>query len=110
MNPYKQIAMITPSRESEKYCSSAEPGIQFPATVTPVGAAAPHSEASTTRPLRSLYMYRPTSSAMGIVQAMVNAPQELPGTSCTTPEGSVSLPSATVNGEGASEPESAGIA
>ena len=30
-------------------------------------------------------MYRPTNSAIGIVQAMVKVPQELPGISCTQP-------------------------
>ena len=34
-----------------------------------------------TFPLRRRYMYQPTKSAMGIVQAMVKVPHELPGTS-----------------------------
>ena len=40
------------------------------------------AEASTTRPLRSLYMYSPIASAIGTVQAIVNVPHELPGTAC----------------------------
>ena len=39
------------------------------------------SDASTTFPLRNRYMYQPTNSAIGIVQAIVNVPHELPGTS-----------------------------
>ena len=42
-------------------------------------AAAPISDASTTRPLRILYMYKPINSAIGTVQAIVNVPHELPG-------------------------------
>jgi hypothetical protein len=44
-------------------------------------------EASTTFPFRNRYMYQPTSSAIGIVQAIVNVPQELPGTSRLAPAG-----------------------
>ena len=44
-------------------------------------------DASITRPGRILYMYRPTNSAIGIVQAMVNVPQEEPGTRRTAPAG-----------------------
>src|SRR5476651_373323 len=46
-------------------------------------------EASTTRPLRSLYMYSPMNSAIGTVHAIVNVPQELPGTAWVTPAGRV---------------------
>src|SRR5437764_262600 len=52
-----------------------------PATVAASTPAAPTSDASTTFPLRNRYMYQPTNSAIGIVQAMVNVPHELPGTS-----------------------------
>ena len=83
------MAQIVASRDSEKYGSSAEPGIQFPATVAANVAAAPISDASTTCPLRSLYMYRPINSAIGTVQAIVNVPHELPGTACFAPAGSV---------------------
>src|SRR6478736_1759041 len=93
--------MIVSSREREKNFSSGEPGIQWPAIVTPIVAAAPISEASRILPLRSLYMYSPTKSAIGIVQAIVNVPQELPGTSCVTPAGSVSLRSDSANGDSA---------
>ena len=51
------------------------------------------TDASTTRPLRILYMYSPTNSAIGIVQAMVNVPHELPGIACRTPSGSRMTPS-----------------
>ena len=44
-------------------------------------------DASTVRPGRILYMYRPTNSAIGIVQAMVNVPHDEPGTSRTAPAG-----------------------
>ena len=33
-------------------------------------------------------MYKPTKSAIGIVQAIVNVPHELPGTSISRPGGS----------------------
>ncbi len=33
-------------------------------------------------------MYSPTNRAIGMVQAMVNVPHELPGTTCTQPAGS----------------------
>src|SRR5262252_7988047 len=94
--------MIVSSRDSEKNRSSAEPGIQCPAIVTPIVAAAPMSDASRIFPLRILYMYQPTNSAIGIVQAMVNVPQELPGTSCVTPADSVSLPSVSASGDSGS--------
>ena len=84
-----QIAQIVSSRDSEKYGSSAEPGIQLPAAVAASVAAAPISDASTTCPLRILYMYRPIKSAIGTVQAIVNVPQELPATNCFAPAGSV---------------------
>ena len=43
------------------------------------------------RPGRSLCIHRPTSKAIGIVQAMVNAPHDDPGTTCLVPAGSVSV-------------------
>lgn len=63
----------------------------MPATVTASVAAAPMREASKIFPRRSLYMYKPTNNAMGIVQAIVKVPQELPGTACLMPEGRTSL-------------------
>src|SRR5262245_13342741 len=67
---------------------TAESATQRPATVAASTPAAPINDASTTRPLRILYIYRPTNKAMGIVQAIVNVPQELPGTSSTASAGS----------------------
>src|SRR3954470_13962671 len=75
------------SREREKYGSSREPGIDAPATVAAGTATAPTSGASTTSPLRKRYMYQPTNRAIGMVQAIVNVPQELPGTSRLAPSG-----------------------
>ena len=45
------------------------------------------SDASRIFPLRKRYMYQPTKSAIGIVQAIVNVPHELPGTSRTASSG-----------------------
>src|SRR5262249_9441874 len=83
---------------SEKNGASGEPGIQLPAITAASVARAPISDASTTRPLRILYMYSPTNSAIGMVQAMVNVPQLLPGTTCTLPGGRAT----TVPGHGTS--------
>src|SRR5678810_820984 len=47
----------------------------------------PTIDASTTCPGRILYIHNPTSSAMGIVHAMVNIPHEEPGTRRTAPSG-----------------------
>src|SRR5436309_1219211 len=80
------------SRDSSKKGPSLDPGIAAPATVAASTPTAPTSEASTTRPLRNRYMYQPTNSAIGIVQAMVNVPHELPGTSRVAPLGSVKPP------------------
>ena len=99
-----QIAQIVPPRESWKYGSSGEPGIQPPMTVAANVAAAPISEASTTRPLRMRYMYSPTNSAIGIVQAIVNVPQELPGTCCLTPPPSTSHSRPNVRSSGLRHP------
>src|SRR3954453_19262101 len=77
-------------REGEKYGSRAQPRPQAPAPVAASTPAAPTTEASTTRPLRNLYMYQPTNSAIGIVQAIVNVPHELPGTSRRAFAGSTS--------------------
>ncbi len=54
------------------------------------------SDASPMRPLRMRYIHRPTNSAMGMVQAMVNRPQDEPGITQDDPSGrcSVSPPSA----------------
>ena len=45
-------------------------------------------EASSVLPGRSLNMYRPMNNAMGMVQAIVNVPQEEPGTTRTASLGS----------------------
>ena len=76
-------------RVRENNGSSGEPGINRPKTVTATTATAPISDASTTCPLRIRYMYKPTKSAIGMVQAMVNVPQELPLTICLHPAGRV---------------------
>ena len=55
--------------------------MKAPAKVAASTAAAPRSDASRILPLRKRYMYQPTKSAIGIVQAIVNVPHELPGTS-----------------------------
>src|SRR5438552_2873043 len=47
------------------------------------------TDASTIRPLRMRYIQRPTNRAMGMVQAIVNVPQLLPGMTWTLPLGSV---------------------
>src|SRR3954464_15713573 len=75
------MAAIVWSRESRKNRSTGEPGTSAPAYVAASTPAAPTSEASTTLPLRNRYMYQPTNRAIGIVQAIVNVPHELPGTS-----------------------------
>src|SRR3954453_2273029 len=79
-------------REGEKYGSRAQPRPQAPAPVAASTPAAPTTEASTTFPLRNRYMYQPTNSAIGIVQAMVNVPHELPGTSRLASLGRVQPP------------------
>src|SRR4051794_24946089 len=86
------MAAIVPFLESEKYGSRLEPGIDAPAIVAASTPAAPSNEASTTFPLRNRYMYQPTARAIGTVQAIVNVPQELPGTSRIDPLGSVMPP------------------
>src|SRR3954468_16646013 len=68
------------SRVSEKNRSHDAPGIQSPATTAASVRTPPMSDASTTRPGRMRYIHSPTSRAIGIVQAMVNVPHELPGT------------------------------
>src|SRR3954453_19806489 len=59
-----------------------------PRNTAPSVRAAPTSDASTTLPGRSLYIHRPTSKAMGIVQAIVNVPHDEPGTRRTASAGS----------------------
>src|SRR5262249_46523361 len=76
-------ARMVASLDNEKYGSRNEPGTRLPATVAPRTPIPPMIEASATLPLRILYIHRPTNSAMGIVQAMVKVPQELPGMSWT---------------------------
>src|SRR4051794_18331588 len=58
-----------------------------PRNTAPSVNAAPTIDASTTLPGRSRYIHRPTSRAMGIVQAIVNVPQDEPGTRRTDPAG-----------------------
>src|SRR4051794_40338030 len=58
-----------------------------PRKTAPSVRAAPTIDASTTLPGRSLYIHRPTSRAMGIVQAMVNVPHDEPETRRTEPAG-----------------------
>src|SRR6516164_6881402 len=82
-------AQTVPSLDRENAPSNGEPGIQLPATVAASTATAPMIDASTTLPLRSRYMYRPTNRAIGIVQAIVNVPQELPGMTTRAPSGNV---------------------
>src|SRR6476469_438013 len=74
------------SLESEKNGSSGEPCTQLPATVAKRTPTAPMADASTTRPLRNLYIQKLTKSAIGIVQAMVKVPHELPGSTWTLPD------------------------
>src|SRR3954471_10203308 len=58
-----------------------------PRNTAPSVRAAPTIDASTTLPGRRRYIHRPTSRAMGIVQAMVNVPQDEPETRRTAPGG-----------------------
>ena len=69
-----------------------------PRIVAPMTPAAPISDASVTRPGRMRYIHRLTSSAIGIVQAMVNVPQALPGMICCVFSGSVTVPLSTRSG------------
>src|SRR3954463_8405873 len=75
------MAKIVHSRDRLNIGSSRGPGMYAPATVAARTPTAPSSDASTTFPLRNRYMYQPTSNAIGIVQAIVNVPHELPRTS-----------------------------
>src|SRR3954454_22236519 len=74
-------------RDRENKGPSDEVGIDAPAIVAASTATAPTSDAATTYPLRKRYMYQPTNRAIGIVQAIVNVPHELPGTSRFAPSG-----------------------
>src|SRR3989442_862015 len=66
-----------------------EPGIQLPMMTAATTATTPNAEAAATPPpLRTLVMYHPMTRPIGIVQAMVKVPQELPGTSSCDPAGS----------------------
>src|SRR5687768_4816728 len=76
------------------HCPISRPATHPPATVATSVNAPPIRDASMTRPLRILYMYSPTNSAIGIVQAIVNVPHAEPGTRRTAPGGSAALPSA----------------
>src|ERR1019366_2007037 len=67
-----------------------------PATVATSTPTGPMADASTTRPLRKRYIQKLTNSAIGIVQAMVKVPQELPGMTCTQPSPNVTFPSCDV--------------
>ena len=72
---------------SEKYRSSGEPGIQLPGDDGRERQHAADERRLDDAPLRMRYIHRPTNRAIGIVQAMVNVPQELPGTTWTHPAG-----------------------
>ena len=61
--------------------------MRLPSQVQASTAKAPISDASTTLPLRILYIQSPTKSAMGTVQAIVKTPQELPGIRRRAPSG-----------------------
>ena len=63
--------------DREKYGSSAEPGIQEPATVAKRTRTAPIAEASVMWPGRSQYIQKLTSRAIGIVMAIVKVPQHV---------------------------------
>ena len=84
-----QRASVVCPRVSENQPSSREPGTQLPTKTAVSVSAAPINEACTTAPGRIRYMYSPTKSAIGIVQAIVNVPHEEPGTSTSQPSGSV---------------------
>jgi hypothetical protein len=60
----------------------------FPAQVQARTAAPPMSDASTMCPFRITYIQSPTNRAMGMVQAMVKVPHELPRIRRTEPAGS----------------------
>src|SRR5262245_7121251 len=89
MKPYRHRANVVCPLVSEKNGSSGDPGIQLPTTVAISTPPAPISDASMTRPLRILYMYRPTNRAIGMVQKIVNVPHDDPGTGSTVPAGRV---------------------
>src|SRR5438874_4781724 len=68
---------------------NAGPQVGSPATVRPntidnSSRMTPIADASPTRPGRSTRMYSPISSAIGMVQAMVNSPQGLAVSALTT--------------------------
>src|SRR5260370_40066309 len=91
MKPYPHRARIVSVLVSEKIGASGDPGTHAPRTVAASTPAPPMSDASTTRPLRILYIHRPTKSAMGIVHAIVNVPHELPGTTWTALSGTLKI-------------------
>src|SRR5436309_699302 len=93
MKPYAARAKVVQFFDRLNTSRSGECGIQLPATVAARTSAAPISDASTTRPLRMRYMYKPTNSAIGIVQAMVNVPHELPAMINRVLSGKVMTPS-----------------
>src|SRR3954467_2986986 len=80
MKPYTAIAQMTCLSVRLNAWPSAVSLIQPPRKTAPSVRVAPTIDASTVFPGRSLYIHRPTSRAIGIVQAMVNVPQEEPGT------------------------------
>src|SRR5262245_52642463 len=82
-----QRASVVCPFDSENQPSIGEPGIQLPATVAAIVSTAPINDACTTAPLLMRYMYRPTNSAIGIVQAIVKVPHDEPGTSTSHPGG-----------------------
>src|SRR3954470_20776961 len=98
MKPYTAIDHVTPPAERLKTCAKELSTTNPPRIVAPIVSTPPITDASTTWPGRSLYMYSPTNSAIGIVQAIVNVPQELPGTRRTAPGGMAARPSFQNNG------------
>src|SRR6266478_2969756 len=72
----------------EKNGSSTEPGIQLPTMTAARTATTPNADAwAMPPPFRTLVMYHPMARPIGIVQAIVKVPHELPGTSSNDPGG-----------------------
>src|SRR4051812_45651595 len=87
MKPYAAIDQTTVVSFSAKTWPQEELATKPPMKVASSVSSPPTIEASTTFPGRILYIHKPTSSAMGIVQAMVKVPQDEPGTRRTAPTG-----------------------
>src|SRR5713226_4053134 len=82
---------MVPFFESENIEANCEPGIQLPTITAARTARTPISVASPILPLRIRYIQRPMKSPMGMVQAIVKVPQELPGTNSRAPFGKVTV-------------------